>query len=74
MMKTLLAILCVTSAALLASAADEPLMPDGINHILGRVCPHMPEAELQEVVTRHYPNAKVVVGRWSGQTGYATSS
>jgi len=70
-MKVLITVLCVTCAAFVAGAADEPLMPDGINQILGRVRPHMSEAELQRVVTKHYPDAKVVVGRWSGQTGYA---
>ena len=50
---------------------EEPLMPDGVNQILGRVRAHMSESQLQKIVAEYYPDARVRVGRWSGQTGYA---
>jgi len=69
-MKTIMAITLIFSVALHAFAADEPLLPDGVNQILGRIRPNMSEAELEKLVKAHYPEAKATPSVWSGQTGY----
>jgi len=69
-MKTITAILVLTSIALAAGATDEPLLPDGVNQILGRIHPNMSEAEVEKIVKKIYPDAKTTTGPWSGQTGF----
>ncbi|MHC4403493.1 MAG: hypothetical protein ACYTG0_27870 [Planctomycetota bacterium] len=69
-MKVLFATLVIASVGLFAGAADTPLMPDGVNQILGRINPNTPEAEVEKIVKKHYPDAKRTLGSWSGQTGY----
>lgn len=49
---------------------DGPLLPDGINQILGRLHPHISEAQVEKVVKTYYPTTKATLGPWSGQTGY----
>lgn len=53
-----------------AVGADAPLMPEGVNQILGRIVPDMPEARVAAIVKKHYPDATGHVSVWSGQTGY----
>lgn len=69
-MKTILAALASASLPLVVGAGDAPLMPDGVNQILGRITPNMAEAEVEKIVKKHYPDAKRTLGSWSGQTGY----
>jgi hypothetical protein len=69
-MKTILAGVLVASLALVASAADAPLVPDGVNQVLGRIAPDMAEAKVEGIVKKYYPDAKRTGGPWSGQTGY----
>jgi hypothetical protein len=54
-----------------AGAADEPLLPNDVNRILGRIRPKMPETEVEKIVQSYFPGAKATLGDWSGQTGYA---
>ena len=70
MMKTICAALAIASVVLVAGAADAPLMPDGVNQILGRITPDMAEAKVEAIVKKYYPDAKRTLGSWSGQTGY----
>ncbi len=58
------------SVAFGALAAEAPLVPDGINQILGRIRPDMSEAQVEKIVKTYYPDAKATSGPWSGQTGY----
>lgn len=53
-----------------AFAAEEPLFPDGVNQILGRIQPDMSEAQVEEIMKIYYPDAILTLGTWSGQTGY----
>jgi hypothetical protein len=59
------------SVVFVASESPEPLIPDGINQILGSIQPNMSEAQVWEIVTALYPDAVSRLGVWSGQTGYA---
>ena len=70
MMKTICAAIAIALFVCAAGAEDAPLMPDGVNHILGRIVPDMPEAAVAAIVTKYYPDATRNVGVWSGQTGY----
>ena len=69
-MKRILAALVLTSIALAARAMAEPLLPDGVNQMLGRIQPNMSEAEVERIVKKDYPDAKTTPGPWSGVTGY----
>ena len=69
-MKTIIVITVMLSVALGALAAEEPLLPDGVNQILGRIRPNMSEAEVEKIVKAYYPDAKATPSVWSGQTGY----
>lgn len=71
-MKRILAALIVALFAVAALAADEPLFPDGVNQILGRVKPGLAESKLEEIVQTYYLGARAAVGDWSGRTGYVT--
>jgi len=70
-MKTIIAAVILASFIALAGAADEPLLPDGVNQILGRIRSRMSEAEVEKIVQAYYPKTKATPGPWSGQTGYA---
>jgi len=60
------------SVTLSVFATEEPLFPDGVNQILGRIQPDMSEAQVEEVVRIYYPDAIFSLGSWSGQTGYVS--
>jgi hypothetical protein len=61
--------LILTSLAMVPGEVDEPLVPDGINQILGRIRPDMPERQVEKIAKKYYPKAKAEPGDWSGQTG-----
>ena len=63
-------IIVMLSITLSAFAAEEPLFPDGVNQILGRIQPDMSEAQVEETVKFYYPDAVLTLGTWSGQSGY----
>jgi hypothetical protein len=69
-MKTIIATLLLMFAGITAFSDDGPLLPDGINQILGRIRPHMTEADLGQLAKRFYPEATMQPDVWSGQTGY----
>jgi len=69
-MKTIIATLLLIFVGMTAFSDDSPLLPDGINQILGRIRPHMPEPELEQLAKRFYPEATTTTDVWSGQTGY----
>jgi hypothetical protein len=69
-MKIICAILITACIAFSVSAADAPLIPDGANQILGRICPNMSEAEVEKIVQKYYPETKANPSVWSGQSGY----
>ena len=69
-MKTIILIIVMLSVALGTLAAEEPLLPDGVNQILGRIRPNMSEAEVEKIVKAYYPDYKATPMVWSGQTGY----
>lgn len=69
-MKTICATIAIVLFAFVAGAEDTPLMPDGVNQILGRIAPNMAEAKVEAIVKKYYPDAKRTLGSWSGQTGY----
>jgi len=69
-MKTITAIILVIMVAISASASDKPLLPDGINQILGRIHPNMSESNVEALIKQYYPDVKTTLGTWSGQTGY----
>ena len=49
-MKTIIVIIVIFSVAFGALAAEEPLMPDGVKQIRGRISPNMREAEVEKIV------------------------
>lgn len=69
-MKLITVAIVMFSVALGALAGEEPLFPDGVNQILGRIQPDMSEAQVEEIVKIYYPDAIRAGGIWSGQTGY----
>lgn len=69
-MKTICVALAIAFLSAVAVAADGPLIPDGVNQILGRIKPDMPETDVQKLVHKYYPKAKIHRSVWSGQTGY----
>ena len=71
-MKPILAALILASFATVAGAADEPLLPEGVNQILGRVRPNMAQVEFEKIVQAYYPEARMTPSEWSGRTGYAS--
>jgi hypothetical protein len=69
-MKILLVAFILALSVTSVSAADETLLPDGVNKILGQIRSKMPEAEAEKIVQTYYPGTKAALGDWSGQTGY----
>lgn len=69
-MKLIPVVIVMISITLGAFAAGEPLFPDGVNQILGRIQPDMSETQVEEIVRIYYPDAILSCGVWSGQTGY----
>ncbi|MFA4943995.1 MAG: hypothetical protein WC789_04760 [Lentisphaeria bacterium] len=69
-MKTITSIILMILVAVIALASDKPLVPDGINQILGRIQPNMSESQVETLMKKYYPDVKRTLGTWSGQTGY----
>ena len=69
-MKTIILITFMFSGFLSASPLEVPLLPDGVNQILSRIHPDMREAQVEKIVKTYYPDAKTMIGIWSGHTGY----
>lgn len=69
-MKRFAPVVLVLLMAIGVHAAEEPLVPDSINQILGRINPNMGESQIESMIKRYYPDVKTATGPWSGQTGY----
>jgi hypothetical protein len=64
-MKLITAAILMLSVTSGAFAVEEPLFPDGVNQILGRIQPGMSEAQVDEIVKIYYPDAIHAVSIWS---------
>lgn len=69
-MRIVIAITFILLVALSALAAEEPLLPAGVNQVLGQIRPNMSEAQVEKIIKTYYPDTKATPGTWSGQTGY----